>query len=310
MNHKQFGLLVKAMRHEMQRQEGTFWTQAYLAERANATPKVISNLERGVKARLEPELLIGLARAFGLSAAERRVFFGLANRLLDMPPAENSPSPKDILQPLLHILRSTRQPAFLVDGYDNVVAVNHLLLGLFPFVRRFLDTPEPFPGAYNAMRFVFSSESGFAQRVTENRERYLQHSICRFRAITLPYRATRYYQRMMHTFLHSADMALFAELYRSTSTEDADFHTPGYRITFTQPEARHPISMYAPTTTVIDSPYGALYLVMHIPADMPTLEHFYSLAHAHPPKVYRIAPWPLSSELMEFDDEDEELPPE
>ncbi len=310
MNHKQFGLLVKAMRHEMQRQEGISWTQAYLAERANATPKVISNLERGVKARLEPDLLTGLARAFGLSAAERRAFFGLANRLL-IPPAENIPSPQDILQPLLCILRSTRQPAFLVDGYDNVVAVNHFLLGLFPLVHQFLDTPEPFPGAYNAMRFIFSSESGFAQRVTENRERYLQHSICRFRAVTLPYRATRYYQQMMHTFLHSADMALFAELYRrNASTDEADFHTSGYRITFTQPAAKHPIAIYAPTTTVIDSPYGALYLVMHIPADMHTLEYFYTLAHAHPPEVYRIASWPLDSEWLEFDDDEAAPPPE
>ncbi|GAB4537608.1 MAG: hypothetical protein Fur0018_28300 [Anaerolineales bacterium] len=306
MLQKEFGLLIKAMRREMACLRGEKWTQTELARRANATPKIISNLERGTKARIEPELLYGLANAFQLSLSERMAFFSLANTISEEALVPPSQPPQETIRPLLTILANARQPAFLVDALDNVIAANSLLFGMFPFLRRLLAEPQTFPGAYNAMRFVFSSESGFAERVTHNREVYLRQSLYRFRVMTLPYRATRYYYEMMQYFCQHPEMHLFATMYAQRLSEQPC--PPASHITFTLPAEERAVSISAITAAPMNTPHGPLYLVLHIPADTQTLKYFNHLAGSGPAAVHTLAPWPLQIEWMEFEDEEEDEP--
>ena len=69
MDKKAFGKLLAVLRDEVH------WTQADLAEMVEVETGVISNLERGTKKNLEPELLFRLANALGLTTLERREFF-------------------------------------------------------------------------------------------------------------------------------------------------------------------------------------------------------------------------------------------
>src|SRR5262245_66114625 len=55
-------------------------TQAELAERANLSPRGLSDLERGVNRRPRRETLLALADAFNLSDEERERFFAAARR--------------------------------------------------------------------------------------------------------------------------------------------------------------------------------------------------------------------------------------
>lgn len=301
MNSKEFGLLIKAMRYEAFRC-GVYLTQTALARRANATPKIISNLECGRKVHFEPELLMGLANAFNLSSSERVVFFQLANTLSEKTTVQEWQSSENLLQPLLQVLANVYQPAFLVDHFDNVVAVNSFVFGMFPFLRSLLQQENNFPGAYNAMRFVFSNKSGFAENVINNRQIYLEYSLRRFRVITLPYRATRYYQDMMEYFLFNPEMTLFAKTYEKISTlaEPRSQVIAANPISFRLPTQQQFISIYAATLMPVSTPYGNLYLTLHIPADVSTMEYFRTLLHTFPNRTYTFSPWPVQTEIVEF----------
>src|SRR6266498_2734333 len=75
MNRKEFGELVAALRQDLN------WTQFQLAEYADVDDAVISQIERGVKKFLEPQLLFQLANGFQLTTLERYEFILAASGL-------------------------------------------------------------------------------------------------------------------------------------------------------------------------------------------------------------------------------------
>ncbi len=306
MDITQSGDLVKAMRREVWRQRGERWTQAELARRANATPKIISNLERGQKARIEPELLLGLANAFELTTRERAVFFECANGLRRQDLPRPGQQPEAVLANLLKTLKQYHLPAFILDDYDNVVAVNspirHLFSGIIPLLLE--DAPE-LPGGYNVLRFVFSDTSHFASSIVRNKARYLQQSVYFFRFITLPYRATRFYQDMMTCFFADPSMEAFRRTYDQTFTQKRDFFFEDNFVTLQMPD-HPPLQFFSPPQEAVHTPFGSLYLVAYLPADMSTLRYFLHLNEVEPLDPIPLAPWPVEIEWIEFDDDEEE----
>ncbi len=157
--------------------QGSRWPQAELARRVNATPKVISNLERGVRVNLEPELLLRLADVFRLTSRERTVFFECATGLR----LENVPRPghsaEEIMASVLNLLGQYRLPAFVVDDYDNVVAANDIILPLVSGGWGLMDDAPQQPGGFNVMRIVFSDRSPLGRNIVEERENFLLQTV-------------------------------------------------------------------------------------------------------------------------------------
>ncbi|RMF42744.1 MAG: XRE family transcriptional regulator, partial [Anaerolineae bacterium] len=269
MQQKEFGLLIKAMRRETARLYGEKWTQTELARRANATPKIISNLERGKKAHLEPELLLGLARAFDLTTRERTAFFSCASGLRrDDIPRPGHPA-DDFLASLLDVLRQYTLPAFIVDDYDNIIAANGIILQLFSAVQPLIEEAPDTPGGYNVMRLVFSTRSPFAQSITENRERHLLQTVYFFRFVTLERRATRFYDDMMTAFFTEPEMADFRRVYLQSFQQEEDYFFEDGLSALNLPN-HPPLRFFAPPQQTVATPYGRLHLIAYLPADLST----------------------------------------
>ncbi len=306
MDRREFGLLIKAMRYEAFRQQGNRWTQAKLARRVNATTKVISNLERGIKVNLEPKLLLRLADAFRLTSRERTVFFECASGLR----LENVPRPghtaEEILLSVLNLLRQYRLPAFVVDDYDNVVAANGIILHLFSDGWGLMDDAPQQPGGFNVMRVVFSAHSPLGKNISEDRESFLLQTVYFFRFVTLRCRATRAYQDMMEVFFAAPEMSLFRQVYLRSFQQKEDFLFEDGLTSVMLPN-RPSLRFSSPPQHSISTPYGMLYVIAYLPADLTTLDYFTELAHASTGTARPLAPWPIETELVEDYGEQEEF---
>lgn len=79
MNRTAFGALIKSLRTEkFNPVAGRSWSQCDLAEVANLTPKIVSDIECGRRVNLDGKTLLTLADAFALNTLERCTFFALA----------------------------------------------------------------------------------------------------------------------------------------------------------------------------------------------------------------------------------------
>lgn len=126
MDRFEFGVLIAMLREDME------WTQSELAEYSGLDTAIISQIERGVKKHFDPELLFCLANSFHLTTIERREFFLAASginekRLIRQPSAALATDTVDaekVLRKMIAIIEAQRLPAFIMDVYSDVLALN------------------------------------------------------------------------------------------------------------------------------------------------------------------------------------------
>ena len=188
MKPKNFGKLIAHLRKEQHDECGQPYTQKRLAQEMGVSPAVISNMERGEKVALEPDILPRLADALRMSRRERREFLLAAIRIDEQEIMGGNA--QESLEKALDVLKNLALPAFLTDTYDNLLAVNHSILALFEYSDSLIQQANRHFAGYNVLRFVFSQDSPFSESILENKEPYLLQSISLFRAITLPSRRT------------------------------------------------------------------------------------------------------------------------
>lgn len=124
MNRKEFGQLLSALRQDLG------WTQFQFAEIVEVDEAVISQIERGVKKRFEPELLFKLANALQLTTLERREFFlaasGLDRKQIVRQASANVRTDvfdvRKVLERMVGLTGDIRLPAFLDDVFGDVIA--------------------------------------------------------------------------------------------------------------------------------------------------------------------------------------------
>lgn len=126
----------------------------------------------------------------------------------------------------------------------------------------------------------------------ENPEPYLQQSIYFFNTITLPVRATEYYQYLLSGFKKDREMALFNTLYHyEISDENQNHHFEGEQFT-----VRHhtlgEMRFYSPPIFPVATSKGSLYLVTYIPASPETVQACATLARACGQGAAHLADWP------------------
>lgn len=281
MNSKEFGELVGVLRREQRDEHGYSYTQERLAQDAKVTVSIISNIERGHKAILDPELLLNLADAFRLTTREREEFFLTALKIDRQKTGRTDCGLDTVFDAAIAVVKNLALPAFIVDHYDNILAANQIILALFNYSEKLRCLAEQTFAGFNVMRFVFSKQSLFANSIFLNRESYLLQSIYFFRAISLPIRATPYYQRMMETFFTDPDMGLFRSYYAQSFHVEEDYIFENNLALLRHPEFGE-LSFYSPSITPIATTCGNLYLVSYFPATGATAATFASLA-----KIYQ-----------------------
>jgi len=280
MNSKKFGKLIAILRKEQHDEHNCPYTQARLAYEAKATASVISNIERGEKISLEPELLLNLANAFQLSTREREEFFLAAMGISQQETPRTDCDAEAAFETAVTVIKNLSVPAFVVDHYDNILAANQIILALFTYSEKLRSVAEQLFAGYNVMRFVFSKQSLFSNTIMRNREPYLLQSVHFFRAITLPSRANPYYQRMMETFNTDPDMSPFRSYYAQSAHIREDYLFESSLATLQHPEFGE-LNFYSPSITPITTACGNLYLISYLPASAATAEAFASLAKTY-----------------------------
>lgn len=280
MDSKKFGKLIAVLRKEQRDEHNYSYTQAKLAQEAKATASIISNIERGDKVSLEPELLLNLANAFQLSTREREEFFLAAIGISQKNTPRTDCDADAAFEIAVTVVKNLALPAFIVDHYDNILVVNQIILALFDYSEKMRLLAEQSFAGFNVMRFVFSKQSLFANSIIRNRDPYLLQSVHFFRAISLPGRANPYYQRMMEVFNTDPDMSPFRSYYAQSAHVEEDYLFES-SLAFLQHPEFGKLKFYSPSITPITTTCGNLYLISYLPATVATAAAFASLAKTH-----------------------------
>lgn len=293
MNRKEFGKLMAALRKSRYDEHYRQLTQQKLAEQSGISEHVLGKLERGEKISFEPDLLLALARSLGLSTRERREFFLAAIGVNEQDMPASQPNPAAIFDELFENLEQIALPAFIVDSYNDIVAANTIILNLFEFSENLRKIAPSIVGGYNVLRFVFSERSNFRGMLHQEHEKYLMQSIRFFRAISLPRRASPYYDYLLSAFKKDRDMARFNQYYQRDMDlyNQDDYYFESERFCFFHPSLGELI-FYSPPIFPAATSHGSLYLVTYIPASVVSVQACASLASKFSPGAIRLAPWP------------------
>jgi transcriptional regulator with XRE-family HTH domain len=304
MNHKDFGQLVAALRREHRYLDKDskvrFWSQERLAEVANLSEDTIIKIEGGRKRNLSPDILLKLAQALNLTTEERVEFFMAANDLDDRQIIRCPDNPHDTLQHLVQTLQQTYLPAFIIDTYCDVLAVNEAVLMIFNVSDNAVAYIKQHPIGTNMLTFVFSPELNQQEVMKPHAwETYAYSNLMFFRTNTLRYRATPYFR------------ALFSELYRwrlfqryweEISYQERDYNVNTEHVHINNP-VLGPLHFYSTLYKTLTR-YGYLSLFVYVPADSTTAKVFYALTEQEGcTNVVRFGLWPKehwSSSLDRF----------
>lgn len=292
MNRKEFGELVAALRQDMG------WTQFQLAEYSDIDHAVISQIERGVKKFFEPHLLFCLANALQLTTLERKEFI-LAASGLDEKQIVRQPSvavatdvfdAQKLLDKMVKLTGEIRLPAFLLDVYCDVIAVNWMTIAFYDVPSSIMESAANIPGGFNAVRLNFSRDRLARSRISDNWDYYAVNSMHAFRANSLQYRAKPYFKYLMDAFRNPAEYPFFDRFWKLVSSTDQDKEVNVDQFSYHHSEYGH--LKYLASTTVAITSFGNLFLTQNIPLDERTEEVFAQLRLKAGLGVARLAPWP------------------
>ncbi|MBI3172141.1 MAG: helix-turn-helix domain-containing protein [Chloroflexi bacterium] len=293
MDRKDFGKLVSALRQDME------WTQFNLAEYADIDLAVISQIERGAKKHFEPELLVKLANVFHLTTLERKEFFFASTgvqpgKIVRQPSAALATDTVDAdksLTKMANLVGQLRVPAFLLDVYSDVLAINQIAVAFFQIPQAMFETAGSTVGGYNAIRLVFGKDLAARSKITESWDEYALRTMCFFREVSLRYRARPYFQSLMKAFRNPVEYPLFNRYWKLVSSIEQDREANVDLFSYTHVDFGH--LSYATATTVSLTPYGELLLNQYLPLDDPTSRVFEQLTAQCGQGAIRLAPWPV-----------------
>lgn len=293
MDRKEFGILVSLLRQDLGQ------TQFQLAENSQIDNAVISQIERGVKKHLDPELLFKLANALHLTTIERREFFLAASgveqsNIIRQPTlalATDSIDSEKVLGKMIRIIEKLHIPAFIMDVYSDVLALNNPALLFFQTPPEMVQSAPHLPGGYTTVRAMFGKELSLKSKITENWDQYAVGSMRFVRENSLRYRAKPYFRYLMQAFQNQNEYPLFDRYWRMVSSFEQDREANVDVFTYTHSDFG-PIT-YATATTVSITPHGELFLNQYLPLDEPTRILFDNFIKTiGEGAIAPLAPWP------------------
>lgn len=293
MDRQEFGTLVAMLRQDLGR------TQFQLAEELEIDHAVISQIERGVKRHFEPELIIKLANSFHLTTIERKEFFLAAsgiqqNQIIRQPSAALKTDTIDsskVLAKMVNILEQLAVPAFVMDVYSEVLAVNSSGFTFFNTPLEMLASAASTPGGFTTVRVMFGKELSVRSHITENWDQYAVGSMRFVRENSLRYRAKPYFQYLMKAFRNAAEYPLFDRYWKQVSSFEQDREANVDVFSYTHDEYG-PLK-YATSTTVSITMHGELFLNQYLPLDAHTESLFAEILKKSGKGVLApLAPWP------------------
>lgn len=289
---KNFGSLLKELRTRQRNENGNIgMTREELAKRSGIEPTVLGNVERGEK-RGYIEHLVDLAISLELTTKERKEFYLAA---LDIENkhiiSQVDSGTNTIFQDLKRLISEAPFPAFILDNYCDVLCLNAAIRTMFDITEQDLKELSALPTGFNLMSFLFSPKADkYMDMIKGQRTKTLIRNIQMFRAVTLRYRTTPYYDFLHRKLVHYEKFQEYwyrAYKDRDRSGEIIDYH-------YTHRHLANHIS-YQSTSSTSFTEYGELHLIQYIPTNPDTLKSFSILhekARIEYPQITICAGWP------------------
>jgi transcriptional regulator with XRE-family HTH domain len=223
MNREEFGTLVEALRKEHLDEDNKKWTQQKLAEEARLSEQMIGTIERGSKATLDAETLLRLAQALSLTSNERKKFFAAASGISIEQISRGDQDRQSGLQEMVAYLKQMYAPAFLLDSFGDIIALNRGCAILYddPDLHTLQQSSRNSGINFNLLIPVFAPE--FKQQRASNQEIEL------FQVNTIAFFRTLTFERRCHPyFVHILDQMRrisppFKRLWRDVDLRENDY---------------------------------------------------------------------------------------
>lgn len=288
MDSREFGKLLAALRKQNLNDYGKTWTREELSRQIHISAHQLGRLERGSRKYLDTETLQLLADAFNLTTLERKELFFAAVGISedDIVNPDDTENRTD-LSNLVEALKLKQSPAFLVDDYADIVAVNLNTILLYQVSQDYLSADGDNYAAFNLMKFVYDEASGYKEAVGAAWEDMAKRNINYFRRITLRKRHKAYFNKILGELRRLEKFDLhWHEISRSPSGIDSVYdyyrwHHPSYG----------PVHMVF-TESTIPTRHGNLHLFIYTPCNLETAEAFYRIAREAGEVAFQLSPWP------------------
>ena len=135
MQKEKFGKICASLRQDrFDPLKGRAWTQEDLAQISGLHPRIIGQIERGEKVKIDADVLRNLAQAFGLTTVEKQRFYTLAYVVDD---ALNDP---DSIKNTITNAQKIKQPLLLHDGLYRIIKVNSAFLSIYGLTTEYLES--------------------------------------------------------------------------------------------------------------------------------------------------------------------------
>jgi len=287
MHLTDFGELVKTLRQNSLDENGNCLTRETICERVHLTAHQLGRLERGDRKYLDNQTLLLLANSLNLTNPERIEFLYAALGLTDKSGSDFI-DPEWQLNNLCSALENLQVPAYIMDVYGDLLAINEANLALYQITPDMLDYFGKLPIGHNLMHIIYSSTLGYKDFLGEQAWREVATmAMLFFRRSTLRYRHTDYFSFLIRELLNETSFDIdWYSSHRFNYQLDMTYEF----ISFKHP-CHGPLS-YIITETAAATIKGNLYLMVNNPSDIATISAFSEMIGEHGNKVRRLAPWP------------------
>jgi len=272
--HKAFGQIVTALRkQQIDFARAYSWSRHRLADETGLTVRIVGKIERGEQARLDGEILEGLAQAFHLTSFKRRESFAMAGEVADAGLVRQALGIKEVFAQVWSLLETICAPAFLMDPFADIIGVNRALFAFHDLNLSQLKTARATAAGANNIVFLLAPDGRLRQVLGRGWRPIALANVQQCRAMTMRYLHTSRFRQILIALASYPD---FLGLWE-------DSHEDGYddcsRLrSYSCLHGAHGPVAYTVFTNRGLSAFGELYLSTYVPQDLVTTALFQNLA--------------------------------
>ena len=268
-------------------------TQYDLAELARMPLITLQKIEQGRQMNIKPDILLNLAKELHLNSHTTQIFFLASLGIKDIQTIKPIATPQDVLADLTQTLSQLQTPAYILDGFGDILVINPGFLAVFGLEASHLHAPHLL-SQHNINRFLFSPEfENLHTMEGEIHSASARRTVMLYKLWTLKYRNHWYFQRLLPELNR---YPVFREYWQSPSFHDEDIYVQYNPITLKHPELGLLKLLVCPTDAITTQ--GDLYLFIMQPLDMHTAEACLQLTRNLGTQPIQVALWPKPSTLV------------
>jgi hypothetical protein len=247
----------------------------------------LQKIEQGRQMNIKPDMLTNLAEALHLNSRAAQTFFLASLGIKDIKTIKQTVAPQDVLAELTQTLSQLQTPAYILDGFGDILAINPCCLAVFNLETSHLHAPQLLT-QHNINRFIFSPEfDNLHTLIGEAQSASARRTVMLYKLWTLKVRNHWYFQRLLPELNR---YPAFREHWQSPSFHNEDIYIQYNPLTLKHPELGLLKLLACPTHAITIQ--GDLYLFSLQPLDMPTSEACLQLTRNLGTQPIRVASWP------------------